>query len=287
MPNKNISNIIVSSAQNRNVGIGKRILIFTDLNPWIVYFSTFIIFIVFWEILGHLTNPVLFAPLSRVISEYPELISSGKLPKAMLTTISAMLLGYFTASVTGILFGLWWGRSRFLQDIVEPYLNALYALPRVALIPLVIVWIGIGFWGRFFIIFYGTVFDTMINTYTGVRSTEKTLLEVGKSFGANERNLFLHIIIPYSVPFIMAGLRLGLGRALVGVIVAEMFLQMVGMGGLILVFGETHRIASMLAVVILLSIMGILFTELIKKIERIVAPWNEYNEVEKETLYKN
>ena len=204
----------------------------------------------------------------------------------MLTTISAMLLGYFTASVTGILFGLWWGRSRFLQDIVEPYLNALYALPRVALIPLVIVWIGIGFWGRFFIIFYGTVFDTMINTYTGVRSTEKTLLEVGKSFGANERNLFLHIIIPYSVPFIMAGLRLGLGRALVGVIVAEMFLQMVGMGGLILVFGETHRIASMLAVVILLSIMGILFTELIKKIERIVAPWNEYNEVEKETLYK-
>ena len=286
MPNKNISNIIVSSAQNRNVGIGKRILIFTDLNPWIVYFSTFIIFIVFWEILGHLTNPVLFAPLSRVISEYPELISSGKLPKAMLTTISAMLLGYFTASVTGILFGLWWGRSRFLQDIVEPYLNALYALPRVALIPLVIVWIGIGFWGRFLIIFYGTVFDTMINTYTGVRSTEKTLLEVGKSFGANERNLFLHIIIPYSVPFIMAGLRLGLGRALVGVIVAEMFLQMVGMGGLILVFGETHRIASMLAVVILLSIMGILFTELIKKIERIVAPWNEYNEVEKETLYK-
>ena len=286
MPNKNISNIIVSSAQNRNVGIGKRILIFTDLNPWIVYFSTFIIFIVFWEILGHLTNPVLFAPLSRVIYEYPELISSGKLPKAMLTTISAMLLGYFTASVTGILFGLWWGRSRFLQDIVEPYLNALYALPRVALIPLVIVWIGIGFWGRFFIIFYGTVFDTMINTYTGVRSTEKTLLEVGKSFGANERNLFLHIIIPYSVPFIMAGLRLGLGRALVGVIVAEMFLQMVGMGGLILVFGETHRIASMLAVVILLSIMGILFTELIKKIERIVAPWNEYNEVEKETLYK-
>ena len=286
MPNKNISNIIVSSAQNRNVGIGKRILIFTDLNPWIVYFSTFIIFIVFWEILGHLTNPVLFAPLSRVISEYPELISSGKLPKAMLTTISAMLLGYFTASVTGILFGLWWGRSRFLQDIVEPYLNALYALPRVALIPLVIVWIGIGFWGRFFIIFYGTVFDTMINTYTGVRSTEKSLLEVGKSFGANERNLFLHIIIPYSVPFIMAGLRLGLGRALVGVIVAEMFLQMVGMGGLILVFGETHRIASMLAVVILLSIMGILFTELIKKIERIVAPWNEYNEVEKETLYK-
>ena len=286
MPNKNISNIIVSSAQNRNVGIGKRILIFTDLNPWIVYFSTFIIFIVFWEILGHLTNPVLFAPLSRVISEYPELISSGKLPKAMLTTISAMLLGYFTASVTGILFGLWWGRSRFLQDIVEPYLNALYALPRVALIPLVIVWIGIGFWGRFFIIFYGTVFDTMINTYTGVRSTEKTLLEVGKSFGANERNLFLHIIIPYSVPFIMAVLRLGLGRALVGVIVAEMFLQMVGMGGLILVFGETHRIASMLAVVILLSIMGILFTELIKKIERIVAPWNEYNEVEKETLYK-
>jgi len=286
MPNKNISNIIVSSAQNRNVGIGKRILIFTDLNPWIVYFSTFIIFIVFWEILGHLTNPVLFAPLSRVISEYPELISSGKLPKAMLTTISAMLLGYFTASVTGILFGLWWGRSRFLQDIVEPYLNALYALPRVALIPLVIVWIGIGFWGRFFIIFYGTVFDTMINTYTGVRSTEKSLLEVGKSFGANERNLFLHIIIPYSVPFIMAGLRLGLGRALVGVIVAEMFLQMVGMGGLILVFGETHRIASMLAVVILLSIIGILFTELIKKIERIVAPWNEYNEVEKETLYK-
>ena len=286
MPNKNISNIIVSSAQNRNVGIGKRILIFTDLNHWIVYFSTFIIFIVFWEILGHLTNPVLFAPLSRVISEYPELISSGKLPKAMLTTISAMLLGYFTASVTGILFGLWWGRSRFLQDIVEPYLNALYALPRVALIPLVIVWIGIGFWGRFFIIFYGTVFDTMINTYTGVRSTEKTLLEVGKSFGANERNLILHIIIPYSVPFIMAGLRLGLGRALVGVIVAEMFLQMVGMGGLILVFGETHRIASMLAVVILLSIMGILFTELIKKIERIVAPWNEYNEVEKETLYK-
>ena len=260
-------------------GRGKRVLLFLDLHPWVIYTGSLIVFLTFWEILGRMTNPILFAPPSRILAQYPEMISSGQLPRAMLTTLSAMLLGYVSASITGILFGLWWGRSRFLQDIVEPYLNALYALPRVALIPMVIVWIGIGFWGRIFIIFYGTIFDTMINTYTGVRYTEKTLLEVGKSFGANERQVFWHIIIPYSIPFIMAGLRLGIGRALVGVIVAELFLQMVGMGGLILVFGDYFKVAGMLAVVILLSLMGVLLTELLKKLEKMVAPWKTIKEL--------
>jgi ABC-type nitrate/sulfonate/bicarbonate transport system permease component len=117
-------------------------------------------------------------------------------------------------------------------------------------------------------------------SYTGVRYTDQTLLEVGESFGAIERDQFWHIIIPYSVPFIMAGLRLGIGRALVGVIVAEMFLQMVGMGGLILIFGDTQRIASMLAVVVLLSIMGVLITELLKKFEKMIAPWKQFENLD-------
>jgi NitT/TauT family transport system permease protein len=257
----------------------KRTLLYLELHPWVIYIGSLFTFLLVWEILGRMTNPVLFSPPSRVFSQYPEMIASGKLFSAMGTTFSAMLIGYLSASISGILFGLWWGRSKFLQDIVEPYLNALYALPRVALIPMVVVWIGIGFWARIFIIFYGTVFDTMINTYTGVRYTDQTLLEVGESFGASERQQFWHIIIPYSVPFIMAGMRLGIGRALVGVIVAEMFLQMVGMGGLILVFSETFRIASTLAVVILLSLTGVAITELLKKLEKMAAPWSSSSSV--------
>jgi NitT/TauT family transport system permease protein len=223
-----------------------------------------------------MTNPVLFAPPSAIVLSYPELILSGELPRSLLITLSAMITGYVIASVFGIIAGLFWGRSAILQDIMDPYINALYALPRVAVVPLVIIWIGIGFWGRVFIIFYGTVFDTMINTYTGVRYTDQTLLEVGKSFGANERQVFRHIIIPYSLPFIMAGLRLGIGRALVGVIVAEMFLQMTGMGGIILTLGEKHRVAGVLAVVIILSMLGIFFTGLVKRAEQAVAPWKDY-----------
>jgi len=247
--------------------------------PKIISLFSVVVFLIIWEIVGRMTNPVLFAPPSAIVLSYPELILSGELPRGLTITLSAMISGYVIASVFGIIAGLLWGRSAILQDVVEPYINALYALPRVAVVPLVIIWIGIGFWGRIFIIFYGTVFDTMINTYTGVRYTDQTLLEVGKSFGANEKQLFRHIIIPYSLPYIMAGLRLGIGRALVGVIVAEMFLQMTGMGGIILILGEKHRIAGVLAVVIILSMLGIFFTGLVKRAEHMVAPWKDYEGV--------
>ncbi len=239
--------------------------------------ASIVVFLAAWELLGKMFNPVLFAPPSRVLLSYPDLVASGELGSAIRTTLVAMFVGYVGAAVVGILFGLLWGRSPFIQDVIEPFINALYAIPRVALVPLVIVWFGIGFAGRVFIVFYGTVFDVMINTCTGVRYTEKALLEVGRSFGATERQLFRHIILPYSVPYVMAGLRLGIGRALVGVIVAEMFLQMTGMGGLILTFGETYRIASMLSVVVLLSGLGVLLTWVVKKAERMAAPWKTFN----------
>lgn len=230
-------------------------------------------FFIAWEIVGRAINPILFATPTRIIAAYPKIIASGDLPRAFRITMETLLTGYLFAAAVGIVLAFIIARVEVVRSVLDPYIEVVYATPRVVLVPLTIVWFGIGFSARVFLVFIGTFIPILINTETGLRHTDAALVEVGRSFGANEWEMFRHIRLPSSIPYIVAGLRIGIGRALVGVIVAEMFLELTGLGGLIMTYGTFFRTDQMLAVVLILSVMGIVFMRAASWLEHKLSPW--------------
>lgn len=232
-----------------------------------------VVFLGLWELFGRLSNPILFAPPSRVAQAFASLVASGELPSAMAVTVSTLAVGYVVSAVVGIGVGVLVGRRSTLSGILEPYLDAIYATPRVVIVPLVIVWFGVGFYGRLFIIFIGTVIPIILNTAIGVRNARRDLIEVAQSFGARERELIRHVIVPGAVPYIVAGLRIAAGRALLGVVIAEIFLDLTGVGGIIATAAQFFHTADMLSAVIVLAVLGIVLLGSLTWLENRFSSW--------------
>ena len=226
-----------------------------------------------WELAGARADPLLFAPPSRILPAVWRLVAGGELPAALTSTLATAAAGFLLAAALGVALGVVWGLVPGAARLFEPLMTLVYPLPRVALIPVVVVWFGIDTAGRLFVVVIGTVFDIMVNTYQGVRFTPPTLLEVARSFGAGRWEAVLHVVLPAALPHVAAGLRVGVGRALVGIIVAELFLSAAGMGELILRYGTTFRVPEMLAVVAMLSLVGLASTAALHALERRLAPW--------------
>lgn len=237
--------------------------------------AAFVVFIVAWEILGRLTDPILFSPPSRVARGFWELVETGRMQRAFLVTMNALSVAFLLSVAVGIPFGLVLGRWKLLADVFEPYLDAIYATPRVVIVPLVILWFGVNYEGRLFLIWIGTVIPIIINTAIGVRNARRDLIEVAVSFGAKESHLARHVILPGAVPYIMAGLRIAMGRALVGVIVAEIFLDLTGLGGIIQTESAYFRTHRMLAAVLVIALLGTILIGAFGWIEKRFAPWKE------------
>ena len=237
--------------------------------------AALIIFLAVWEVLGRLTDPILFSPPSRVAKGFGELLATGRLQRATLITLNALSVGFLLSVLVGLPLGLVLGRWRVLADVLEPYIDAIYATPRVVIVPLVILWFGVGYEGRLFIIWIGTVIPIIINTTIGVRNARRDLVEVALSFGANEGQLAKHVILPGAVPYIVAGLRIAMGRALVGVIVAEIFLDLTGLGGIIQTESAYFRTHRMLAAVVVIAALGTLLIGALGLLERRFAAWKE------------
>ncbi len=237
--------------------------------------AALIIFLSLWEFLGRLTDPILFSPPSRILRGFNELVATGRLQRASLITLNALSVGFILSVIIGLPLGLLIGRSKVISDVIEPYIDAIYATPRVVIVPLVILWFGVGYTGRLFLIWIGTVIPIIINTAVGVRNARRDLVEVATSFGANEGQLARHVILPGSVPYIMAGLRIAMGRALVGVIVAEIFLDLTGLGGIIQTESAYLRTHRMLAAVVVIGLLGTLLIGAMGLLERRFASWKE------------
>ncbi|MBO0729517.1 MAG: ABC transporter permease [Acidimicrobiaceae bacterium] len=232
-----------------------------------------VVFLGLWELFGRLSNPILFAPPSQVVQAFAALVSSGTMGSALAATLSTLAVGYAVSAVVGIGLGVLVGRRSTLAGILEPYLDAIYATPRVVIIPLVIVWFGVGYNGRLFVIFIGTVIPIILNTAIGVRHARPDLIEVAQSFGASERELVRHVIVPGAVPYIVAGLRIAAGRALLGVVIAEMFLDLTGVGGIIATAAQFFHTADMLSGVIVFAVLGILLLGGLTWLENRFSSW--------------
>jgi len=202
-------------------------------------------------------------------------IQKGSIWKDIWVSFQEFILGYAMAVVVGIPFGMLTGWYRRLNYIFEPFVSALYATPRVALLPLFIIWFGIGINSKIAVVFAGAVFPVIISTFSGMRTIDANLLKCARSFGANDWQIFRTIAIPGSIPFIITGLRLAVGRALIGVVVGELYAATAGVGYLITVAGATFQTDKVFVGVMIICFSGLTMMEILKRLEHHLEPWRQ------------
>jgi NitT/TauT family transport system permease protein len=234
---------------------------------------------VFWEFMATyvIQNKLFFAPISAVILEIIAMWREGTLQTDILASLETFGVGFILGSVAAIMLGVLMALSEWIRDLVEPWISAMYATPFIALAPLFALWLGIGLAAHAAVVFLGVFFPVLISTYSGLVTTEPTLLEVARSFNASKLQLFTKVRFPAAVPFIITGLRLGVARGLVGVVVAEIFGAKAGLGYRIVISGNSFDTAGLFAGILLFAIAGVVSVEFLKFVERWLAPYRFQN----------
>lgn len=228
-----------------------------------------------WEWYGRGVDPVFMSYPTAIVAAVPQMLARGELQVAFLSSMQSLLIGLCLAIVCGTLLGLLMGRYRLVDYLFDVQINALYSTPNVALIPLLILWFGIGLTSKIAIVFLAAFFPIIVNTYAGVRNVGRGLVEVALAEGANEAQVFTKIIVPAALPFIMTGIRLAMGRGVVGMVVAELFTAVSGLGGAIVTYGNAFKTDKLFVVIIVLALLGVTLTEGVRWVERRLAPWKE------------
>lgn len=230
-----------------------------------------------WEIVvwAFTRTDLIVVPPSAIVQAFMELLRSGALQKHIWVSFTEFSAGYLLAAFVGIPVGMLMGRSRALRGVLEPWVIALYATPTIALAPLFIVWLGIGLASKVGIVFLVSVFPILVNSQTGVRMVDVDLVDAALAAGANRRQVFFKVLVPGAFPFLVTGLRLGVGRALIGVVVGELVGAQAGLGYLIAVSAQTFDTASLFVGVVIFAFSGILANEGLKYLEMRIAPWRE------------
>jgi NitT/TauT family transport system permease protein len=228
-----------------------------------------------WELAAKylVKNRLFFAPLSAVLVRIVDMWEEGTLQTDILASLQTFVVGFVLGALAAIGFGVLMAVSKWLRDLIDPWISALYATPFIALAPLFVLWLGIGLASHAAVVFIGVFFPVLINTYSGLITTEPILLEVAKSFNAKERQIFIKVRFPAALPFIITGLRLGVARGLVGVVVAEIFGAKAGLGYRIVMSGNAFDTAGVFAGILLFAVAGVISVELLKLLERWLSPW--------------
>jgi NitT/TauT family transport system permease protein len=234
------------------------------------------IFLAIWELCGNtfqLINPMFMSAPSLIIKAAWQMFASGEIWNDLYISGIEFVWGYVLSIVVAIPFGIAIGWYKKFAYVCDPFVNAMNATPRVALLPLVIIWLGIGILSKVGIIFLGAVFPLLINTRDGVKTTPANLLTAARSFGASEWQIFKSVVLPSTVPFILTGLRLAVGRALIGVMVGELYAATAGIGFMITVAGATFQTDKVFVGVLIFAISGMVLTDLIDRYEARFDKW--------------
>ncbi len=227
-------------------------------------------FLSLWEIVGHLTNPMFFAPVSEVMVQFWKQIidPSHSLLNGFMETLAILVPGFVIASILGVALGVLMGRSNLALQILDPYVTIFYNAPRVALIPLLLLWLGVGDTLKIVVVVLAAIFPVSVNVTAGIRDISAQFIEPARSMNASEGQLLWKVILPATFPYVMAGLKLGLGRSLTTVIVAEFFVSLSGLGGILHATSSTYQMAKMFAPAIILAAMGIAIDGFLTYLER-------------------
>ena len=245
---------------------------------WAVRLTSIVVTLIAWEFVGRHINPLFMSYPTAIVRAGFAMARNGELLGAMASSLRTLLVGFICASIIGIIVGLLVGRYKYVDAATDWLVNAMYSTPLIAVIPLVILWFGLGDSAKLFIVTLLAVFPVLINTSSGVRNVPRALIDVGTAFAASERQVFLKIILPAVLPYIMTGLRLGIGRAIIGMVAAEFFTAITGLGALIVKYGNQYDTASMFVPILLLMFLGVALTSLVRRLEEMFAPWREHDE---------
>ena len=242
---------------------------------------TTIVLLCLWELAVYFgwANPLFTSSPIRIAIAGYAMFSDGSIFRHLGISGLELLVGYSLAIVVAIPLGILLGWYRRLDAAFDPVISALYATPRIALVPLIVIWFGIGLGSKFAIIFLSAVFPILINTIAGVRTVDRDFVKVGRSFGANDSQMFLTVVLPAAVPFLLTGLRLGVGHALIGIVVGELYAAQAGIGFLIAQAGATFQTDKLMVGIIIIAAAGVILTNLLRLIERRFDRWRPNNQM--------
>jgi|SRR5581483_4997964 len=240
---------------------------------WAVTVAALALLLAFWEYFGRDINPIFGSYPSAIAAAFIELARSGKLGAALLQSLQPFAVGYGLAIAFGVPLGLVVGRFWVAEAALGLLITGGYALPLVALVPLLVLWFGLGFMVKAAVIFLMSLFPICINTWLGVKSVPKTLIDVGKSLVAPNSVILRRIVLPATLPYIMAGIRLAVGRAVVGMVVAEFLTTITGLGAIIITSANNFETDKMFVPIIVLMVLAVGLNALIGWLERVIAPW--------------
>jgi sulfonate transport system permease protein len=226
-----------------------------------------------WQLVGGNIDPILFTTPTAVVKAAVEMIWNGELWSYLWPSLIVLGIGLALAIVLGIGIGLLLARFRILDVAFTVYITFLYSIPSVALVPLIVLWAGFETAAKVTILFLFAFFPMVINTYQGVKTVDPKLLEVGRAFRCTERQLWGHIVLPAALPFIVTGLRLAVGRGMIGMVLADLYTAISGIGYLIVRTASTYQVDKMFVPIVTLGLLGVTLTALLRYLETFVAPW--------------
>ena len=231
------------------------------------------IFLGIWQIGAMNVDPVLFTSPWKVAVAAVGMIASGELWAGLWPSLVVLLIGLTLAIIFGTLLGLALARFHILDVGLAVYITFLYSIPSVALVPLIVLWAGYETTAKVIILFLFAFFPMVINTYQGVKSVDPKLLEVGHAFRCSERQLWTNIVLPGALPFIVTGIRLAVGRGMIGMVLADLYTAISGIGYLIVRTASTYQVDKMFVPIVTLGLLGVSLTALLRLLELKVAPW--------------
>lgn len=245
---------------------------------WAVRLASIVLTIGSWEVLGRQVDPLFMSYPSAIAEAAVRLIASGELITATYSSLRIVAISFGLATVIGLFLGLLIGRYRYVEAAADWLVNALYCTPKVAIVPLVIIWFGLGDSAKIFIVTLLIVFPILINAIAGVKNVPRNLIDVGTAFDATETEIFRKIILPSALPYMMTGLRLGVGRGLIGMVVAEFYTAINGLGAMIVKYGNQYDTASMFVPILVLMLLGVTLTVALRSMDKYFAPWRYLDE---------
>jgi NitT/TauT family transport system permease protein len=229
-----------------------------------------------WELYGRSVNPILFTYPIAIVQAFLELGQSGELVGYLSQSLQVLAIALLLSVGAGVPLGVLLARFGALELATDLYINALYATPMVALVPLIVLWFGFGIPAKVIIVFLFMIFPVLINTQQGVKNVDRALLEVARSFCSTERQLWGDVILPSALPFIAAGVRLAIGRGLVGMVVAEFYTSISGLGYMIVRYANAFETAKLFVPIVVLMVMGVLLVQGARAVELRIAPWQRH-----------
>ena len=242
-------------------------------HPAVIRFGALVLLFAVWEWTARDANPLFMTYPSAIFRAALEMIESGQLQEALAQSSLPFVIGLAVSIVLGIVIGVLVGSFWWLEYATELVISALYATPRIALVPLVILWAGLGTAGKVSIIVSLAVFPVIMNTFAGIKDVRGSLIEIGRAYCASETQIFFKIVLPAAVPYIMAGIRVAVGLSIIGLVVSEFFTAVSGLGGLIVTFSNNFATAKLFVPVVVIGVLGATLTQLVSLLERRFSRW--------------